>query len=84
SVLLRLLRGFVNIIINSSSWPLASWATFELGNTASHWLASHGIPSTTEILCGYALVFDGTLMTVGAVGMLMPAGITAIRLNNID
>ncbi|MGY0342085.1 CvpA family protein [Xylella fastidiosa] len=84
SALLGLLRGFVSIIISTSSWLLASWATFEFGNTASHWLASHGVPSTTEILCGYALVFVGTLMTVGAVGMLMHAGINAIRLNNID
>ncbi len=83
SALLGLLRGFVSIIISTSSWLLASWATFEFGNTASHWLASHRIPSTTEMLCGYALVFVGTLMTVGAVGMLMHAGINAIRLNNI-
>ncbi len=39
SALLGLLRGFVSIIISTSSWLLASWATFEFGNTASHWLA---------------------------------------------
>ncbi|HHW4681093.1 MAG TPA: CvpA family protein, partial [Xylella taiwanensis] len=84
SALLGLLRGFVSIMVGTSSWLLASWAAFQFGATASHWLASHPTPSTTETLCGYALVFVGTLMTVGGGGMLIHAGIDAIRLNNID
>ncbi|HHW4678731.1 MAG TPA: CvpA family protein [Xylella sp.] len=84
SALLGLLRGFVNIMVGTSSWLLASWAAFQFGSKVSHWIAGHPTLSMTETLSGYALVFFGTLIAVGGSGMLIHAGIDAIRLNNID
>lgn len=84
SALLGLLRGFVGIVVGTASWLLAGWATFQFGGTAGHWLAEGARPSTTESFGGYALVFIGVLVTVAVVGMLIRAGVDAVRLNGTD
>lgn len=84
SALLGLFRGFVGIVVGTASWLLAGWATFQFGGAAGHWLAEGARPSTTESLGGYALVFVGVLVTVAAVGMLIRAGVDAVRLNGTD
>ncbi|MFT4248385.1 MAG: CvpA family protein [Pseudomonas sp.] len=84
SALLGLFRGFVAIVVGTASWLLAGWATFRFGGVAGHWLAQGSRPSATESVGGYALVFIGVLVTVALVGMLIRAGVDAVRLNGTD
>jgi len=84
SALLGLLRGFVAIVVGTLSWLLAGWATFLFGGTAARWLADGKHPSATEAFGGYAMVFVGVLVSVALIGMVIRAGIDAIKLGGTD
>lgn len=84
SALLGLFRGFVGIVVGTASWLLAGWATFQFGGDAGHWLAEGSRPSMTQYLGGYALVFVCVLVAVAVIGMVIRAGVEAVRLNGID
>jgi membrane protein required for colicin V production len=51
---------------------------------AGRWLAEGARPSTTESFGGYAMVFVGVLVTVAVLGMVIRAGVDAVRLNGTD
>lgn len=84
SALLGLLRGFVAIVVGTLSWLLAGWATFQFGGAAAHWLAGGKAPSATESFGGYAMVFVGMLVSVAVIGMVIRAGVDAVRLGGTD
>lgn len=84
SALLGLLRGFVAIVVGTLSWLLAGWATFLFGGTAARWLADGKHPSATESFGGYAMVFVGVLISVALIGMVIRAGVDAIKLGGTD
>ncbi|HBK45178.1 MAG TPA: colicin V synthesis protein [Xanthomonadaceae bacterium] len=84
SALLGLLRGFIGIVVGTLSWLLAGWATFQFGGAAGFWLAKGAAPSMTQSLSGYVLMFVGVLVTVAAIGMVVRAGVQAVRLNGTD
>ncbi|AKO01720.1 CvpA family protein [Xanthomonas oryzae pv. oryzicola] len=84
SALLGLLRGFVAIVVGTLSWLLAGWATFMFGGAAAHWLADGKHPSATESFGGYAMVFVGVLISVALIGMVIRAGVEAIKLGGTD
>lgn len=84
SALLGLLRGFVGIVVGTASWLLAGWAAFQFGDRAGHWLAADAVPSMTESVGGYALVFVAVLVAVALLGMLVRGGIEAMRLTGTD
>ncbi|WP_372372341.1 CvpA family protein [Xanthomonas sp. NCPPB 1638] len=84
SALLGLLRGFVAIVVGTLSWLLAGWATFQFGGAAAHWLAGGKHPSATESFGGYAMVFVGVLVSVAVIGMVVRAGVDAVRLGGTD
>ncbi len=84
SALLGLLRGFVAIVVGALSWLLAGWATFMFGGAAARWLADGKHPSATESFGGYAMVFVGVLISVAVIGMVIRAGVDAIKLGGTD
>lgn len=84
SALLGLLRGFVAIVVGTLSWLLAGWATFQFGGSAARWIADGKHPSATESFGGYAMVFVGVLITVAVIGMVIRAGVDAVRLGGMD
>ncbi|MFA1721533.1 CvpA family protein [Xanthomonas campestris] len=84
SALLGLLRGFVAIVVGTLSWLLAGSATFLFGGPAARWLADGKHPSATESFGGYAMVFVGVLISVAVIGMVIRAGVDAIKLGGTD
>jgi membrane protein required for colicin V production len=84
SALLGLFRGFIGIVVGTLSWLLAGWATFQFGGSVGFWLADGARPSMTQSLGGYVLMFVGVLVCVAAIGMLIRAGVNAVRLNGPD
>ncbi|MCC4606877.1 CvpA family protein [Xanthomonas campestris] len=84
SALLGLLRGFIAIVVGTLSWLLAGWATFLFGGAAARWLADGKHPSATESFGGYAMVFVGVLISVAVIGMVIRAGVDAVKLGGTD
>ncbi len=84
SALLGLLRGFVGIVVGTLSWLLAGWATFQFGGPAATWLADGRAPTATQYFGGYAMVFVGVLVSVAVLGMVVRAGVDAVRLGGMD
>lgn len=84
SALLGLFRGFIGIVVGTASWVLAGWAAFQFGSDTAHWLAEGAAPSTTQYVGGYVLTFVVVMVGVAAIGMLIRAGVNAVRLGGVD
>ena len=84
STLLGLLRGFVGTVVSTLAWLLAGWASFRFGEQAAFWLSDDGIPSSSELLGGYATIFITVIVAVTLVGMLVKTFVKSVGLSGLD
>lgn len=84
SALAGLMRGFVGVLASLVAWVLAAWVAFHYGGELGWMLAGGGMPSTGQMLAGYALSFIGVLMVVGLAGWLMRKLVHSIGLSGVD
>ena len=84
STLLGLLRGFVGTLVSLAAWLLAGWASFRFGEHAAFWLSDDGIPSSSELLGGYASVFVTVVVAITLAGMLVKTLVKSVGLSGLD
>ena len=84
STLLGLLRGFVGTLVSLAAWLLAGWASFRFGEHAAFWLSDDGIPSSSELLGGYASVFVAVVVAITLAGMLVKSLVKSVGLSGLD
>ena len=84
STLLGLLRGFVGTLVSLAAWLLAGWASFRFGEHAAFWLSDDGIPSSSELLGGYASVFVAVVVAITLAGMLVKTLVKSVGLSGLD
>ena len=84
STLLGLLRGFVGTLVSLAAWLLAGWAAFRFGEHAAFWLSDDGIPSSSELLGGYASVFVAVVVAITLAGMLVKSLVKSVGLSGLD
>ena len=84
STLLGLLRGFVGTLVSLAAWLLSGWASFRFGEHAAFWLSDDGIPSSSELLGGYASVFVAVVVAITLAGMLVKTLVKSVGLSGLD
>ena len=84
STLLGLLRGFVGTLVSLAAWLVAGWAAFRFGEHAAFWLSDDGIPSSSELLGGYASVFVTVVVAITLAGMLVKSLVKSVGLSGLD
>ena len=84
SALLGVMRGLIGVLASLAAWILAGWAAFHFGGQAAWMLSGGDVPSTGQLLAGYALSFLAVMVVVGLVGWTVRRLVHSVGLSGLD